>query len=241
MQKQGESHALVVFDLAGLVVNHANAVYAGITSAFRSHGLSIDRETASSALGLSCEQAIAAVLRQTGSTEPMDEVGFQRLSESYRKELKRFFQFSPALSPMPGVLRTMARMRSEGLRVGLCSDLDCNVMDLVLDRIGWKGAGHVDAMVCSDSEGSSGTKAGLIAQLMVECGEQNGGRTVYVGVTPGDVAAGRQANCAKVFVADVGVAAFRAGDFEEADGVMEFVDELPSLLGLSSSTPWMER
>ncbi|MGB0170897.1 MAG: HAD family hydrolase [Flavobacteriales bacterium] len=240
MQKQGDSYALVVLDLAGLVVNHANAVYAGITGAFRAHGLSMDRETASFALGHSPDQAIAAVLRQTGMTEPMDEAGLHRLSQSYRKELKRFFQFSPALAPMPGALRTMARMRSEGLRVGMCSDLDCTVMEIVLQRLGWTDAGHVDAMVCSDS-GLSETKAGLIAQLMVECGQRDGARTVYVGVTPGDVAAGRQANCAKVLAVDVGVAAFQAGDWAEADGVMEFVDELPSLLGLSSSTPWMER
>lgn len=222
MQRHGDSYALVVLDLAGLVLNHANSVYAGITSAFRANGLPIDRETASCALGHSCESAISEVLRQTGSTELVDEARFHRLSQSYRKELKRFFQFSPALAPMPGARRTMAKMRSEGLRVGICSDLDCTLMELVLDRLGWKDAGHVDAMVCSDS-GSSETKAGLIAQLMVECGQRDGARTVYVGVTPVDVAAGRQANCA------------------EADGVMEFVDELLPLLGLSSSTPWMER
>lgn len=240
MQRRGDSYALVVLDLAGLVLNHANSVYAGITSAFRANGLPIDRETASCALGHSCESAISEVLRQTGLTELVDEARFHRLSQSYRKELKRFFQFSPALAPMPGARRTMAKMRSEGLRVGICSDLDCTLMELVLDRLGWKDAGHVDAMVCSDS-GSSETKAGLIAQLMVECGQRDGARTVYVGVTPVDVAAGRQANCAKVFAVDAGVVAFQAGDWAEADGVMEFVDELLPLLGLSSSTPWMER
>jgi len=240
MQKLGDSYALVVLDLAGLVVNHANAVYAGISSAFRAHGRSIDRETASFALGHSCEHAVAQVLRQTGSTEPVDEAQLHRLSQSYQKELKRFFQFSPALAAMPGALRTMANMRSEGMQIGICSDLECTAMELVLDRLGWKDTGHVDAMVCS-SFGSSETKASLIAQLMVECGERDGGRTVYVGVTPGDVAAGRQANCAQVFAVDVGVAAFQEGQFAEADGVMEFVDELPSLLGLSSSTPRMER
>lgn len=240
MQRHGDSYALVVLDLAGLVLNHANSVYAGITSAFRANGLPIDRETASCALGHSCESAISEVLRQTGLTELVDEARFHRLSQSYRKELKRFFQFSPALAPMPGARRTMAKMRSEGLRVGICSDLDCTLMELVLDRLGWKDAGHVDAMVCSDS-GSSETKAGLIAQLMVECGQRDGARTVYVGVTPVDVAAGRQANCAKVFAVDAGVVAFQAGDWAEADGVMEFVDELLPLLGLSSSTPWMER
>ena len=231
------STPFVVFDLAGMVVNHANAVYVGISAAFRVYGFKVDREVATQALGVSCEQGVRVVLRELHPHREFDQEEVDRISTSYRKELTRFFRFSPGLAPMPGFLTAVSRLRSRGARIAVCSDLDCTTLDLVMERLGWRDCELFDAVGCSDVGASAGTKADLIAHLMVQSGAKDGRDTVYVGTTPGDVAAGRQANCAKVFLLDVGLSAFRDVEMDAADAVLGFADELVHHLGAGRPTP----
>lgn len=237
MNPERLSAPLVVFDLAGMVVNHANAVYAGISAAFGAYGFKVDREVATRALGLTCEQGVRAVLRELHPHRGFDDEQVDRICASYRKELTRFFRFSPSLAPMPGFLATVRRLRSSGTRIAVCSDLDCTTLELVMERMGWNGSELFDAIGCSEAGTSVGTKADLITHLMVQSGAKDGRNTVYVGTTPGDVAAGRQANCSKVFLVDVGLSAFRDVEMDAADAVLGFADELVHHLGAGRATP----
>lgn len=220
------SGSLVVFDLAGLVVNHVHAILGGVTAAFRVYGMSIDRDSAQEALGRSFEDGVRRVFGDAFPGGTLDEVTARNLSETYRKEVRRFFKFSPGLSPMPGFSSTLRQLREWNAKIGVCSDLDGDTLMLVLERLGWSAPDTFDIVVPADEASSKGCKAERLVNLMVLSGEKDGSRTWFMGTTLTDLAAGRQANCGKVFLLASGAMGVPEDWAPEADAVFSFADEL---------------
>lgn len=224
---------LVIFDLAALVLNHSRALCQGIAVAFHSHGMVIDEEVSRMALGHSLEGGVMAVWRETFSDRTLNAEMQRSLAESYRKEVLRFLKYSPSVRPMPAVLNTIAQLRVESSQVGVSSDLDLDMVNIIFDRLERSASEMLDGVVVAGEIGAAGFKAERLAQLMVQCGVKDGRSVIHVGTTEADIAAGRQVNCAQVFLLKTeGESTLRA---EGADGVLAFADELMDHLNTGRS------
>lgn len=213
---------LVVMDLAALVVNHANAMLVGLTEAFRVFGISLDREAVRGALGHSCESGAYRVFRDRFPHREVDMELLEAVSRTYRKEVHRYFKFSPALAPMPSSERALGFLRERGFRIGLLSDLEDDTVSMLLHRLGWD-SGVFDAV---QSGSGAQCKAERLTGLMDVMGAVRGDDAMYVGVAPCDMEAGRQANCALVMAMESTGRLFEREELALADGFMAYPDEL---------------
>ena len=214
--------SLVVMDLAALVVNHANAMLVGLTEAFRVFGISLDREAVRRAWGHNCESGAYRVFRDRFPHREVDMEMLDAVSNTYRKEVYRYFKFSPALAPMPSSERALTFLRERGFRIGLLSDLEDDTVSMLLHRLGWD-SGVFDAV---QSGSGAQCKAERLTGLMDVMGAVRGDDAMYVGVAPCDMEAGRQANCALVMAMESTGWLFEREELALADGFMASPDEL---------------
>lgn len=217
---------LVVFDLACIVANHANAVFNGMGTALRTYGMRPDRDACMASLGLSPDKAVEAALQLVWPEHPGGDDWMLNVQRAYEKEVRRFFKYSPSLEAMPGAKKAMRLLRDCGIHVAVVSDFDGETLGTVTDRLGWGLWESADVVFPCDAEGASGRKAGLVIRAMAYCGLTDGQEVVFVGTTPQDIAVSMEAGCARVFVVDMGASTFSDEALAGADARFSFPDEM---------------
>lgn len=126
--------------------------------------------------------------------------GMARYLEGYR----RLHEGWP--EPFPGIREILAGLRASGAFVGLVTGKGAGSTAITLDRFGL--ADSFDAVRTGSPEGP--VKAARIAEIVGACGLVRG-RVLYVGDSPGDITAARDAG--------VGVAAAAWAPGADADGL----------------------
>ena len=225
---------LVVLDLSVLVANYPNAQLNSAVSTYRLFGMSIDREHASLVLGRPARLGLKLVHREIRPDAVLDPRQLDEMIRVYRKEVQRYFQYSPMLAVMPNVIRTLEAIRSSGMGVALISDLDRDAMQTLMTRLGWWGTALFDGVLALEDM----PKAQGLEELMLSVGVERGVDVVYAGLCGADVEAGRQANCGRVFLVDMGCDLIGPDEERLCDGVLMYCDELlPELFGSVQEVP----
>ena len=177
-----------LFDLNALVPNLSGAYQEGIAAAFRMFDEELEEHLQNLTLGLGYMNGVRAVYTAHFSNPWPDEQRLYDLGEAFRKVVKRFVQFSSSLNSAPHLLSTVQSLRSQGIKVGLCSDLDEETLHALSKRLNWNRDLLFDTWVTSDGWVN---KTDMISEIMKRFNVLDGRTGFMLGAVPSDIAAGR--------------------------------------------------
>lgn len=223
---------LVVCDMAGTTIDDRDEVYRVLRAATERFGASYPDETFQQWMGTEKKWAIRNLLELGGVD--VDEELVEKAWQWFRGELARTYTEQPP-TPLPGVEAALRRLRAGGVKVGLTTGFSREIVDLILNAMGWtcgdSSDDTVDAVAAGDEVEAGRPEPFLIQAVMAATGVDDPAQVVSAGDTEADVRSAQNAG-----VRSVGVLTghLSVGDFHTlgADVVLDSVADLPAELGL---------
>jgi len=221
---------LAVFDVAGTTVRSGGgAVQRAMHAAIAAAGLELRPGAMAGVTGMAKPQAIRTLLEGHGRLELIDRT--DAIHADFVARMRRYYQDDPGVAPVDGALQTFAVLRDAGVRVALNTGFSRVILDEVLARLEWSGAGSpVDFTIASDEVKRGRPHPDMIDALRARIGGAAPADVVKIGDTPIDLYEGTMARCGLV----VGVLS-GAHDLDSLmqhpnDALVASVADLPRLL-----------
>ncbi|NLO81029.1 MAG: phosphoglycolate phosphatase [Xanthomonadaceae bacterium] len=215
--------AAVVFDLDGTLVDSAEDLRAASNALLAELGRPpLDLATIKSFIGDGVAKLVERVLEASGGVpeQAVERMLLRRFLDIYEADP------SSRTRPYPGVVETLQALRSQGLKLGICTNKPIIATQRLLDDLGLRPL--VDAVVGGDSfpsrKPSPEPLLGLLAMLRVAPA-----RAAMVGDNEHDVAAARAAAVAKVLIMRHGYSRVPLERLDH-DGVLDSFSDLPGRL-----------
>lgn len=176
---------LVVFDLGGTTIHDRGEVPAAFAEALRASGIAFEAAELAAWRGASKREVVAKLLDRGGPGAASSRVAevYGIFHTGLRTRLTRAGELS-----LPGIGRTIDRLRAARIRVAIASGFDREIVALVLGSVDW--GGMLDAQVCSDDVREGRPAPYLIFEAMERCGVRDVRRVAVVGDTRLDLEAG---------------------------------------------------
>lgn len=221
---------LVVFDMAGTTINDADGVNRCVREALEGVGVVVSREAVNRVMGIPKPVAISQLLQDADRRDLLDKL--DEIHVDFVNRMILFYRVDPSVHEIAGASDTFRKLRAAGIRVGLDTGFTRDIVDVVLERLGWKDGQLVDVTVTSDEVQRGRPHPDLLLRAMHLLNLTDPSRVAKVGDTPSDLEEGTNAGCGLV----VGV----TGGSHTAEQLKPFphthligtVAELPALLGL---------
>jgi phosphonatase-like hydrolase len=223
---------LMVFDVAGTTLYDGDAVNHCLRGALAGAGLDVTRQAVNEVMGLPKREALRVLIRRSALRDALTGQ-IEAIHTDFTARMLRFYREHPTVREVPGTSATFRRMHEAGIRVALDTGFGRDILQAVLDRIGWVECGLVDATIASDEMPRGRPHPDMIHRLMAELGVEDPARAGKVGDTPADLLEGQAAGCGLV----IGVTEGSHTRAELADHphthLIGTITELPPLLGLA--------
>jgi phosphonatase-like hydrolase len=222
---------LVVFDMAGTTINDDDAVSRCLRSTLEPLGVSPTRDEVNLVMGIPKPLAIRQLLERYGREELIAQI--DAIHDDFVRRMIAFYQTDPSVHEIAGAAETFRRLRAAGIKTALDTGFSRNIVDVVLQRLGWKDDSLLNITVTSDEVPRGRPHPDMIEKIMRELGVGDPRRVAKVGDTPSDLEEGTAARCGMI----VGV----TGGSHTAEQLRPFphthligtVAELPALLGIA--------
>jgi phosphonatase-like hydrolase len=222
---------LVVFDMAGTTINDDDGVNRCVRAALEPVGVSATRDAVNLVMGIPKPMAIRQLLERYERPELVEEI--DAIHADFVRRMIEFYQTDPSVHEIPGATQTFRRLRAAGIKTALDTGFSRNIVDVVLERLGWKDASLLDMTVTSDEVPRGRPHPDMIEKIMRKLGVGDPSRVAKVGDTPSDLEEGTAARCGMI----VGV----TGGSHTAEQLRAFphthligtVAQLPALLGIA--------
>jgi phosphonatase-like hydrolase len=223
---------LVVLDIAGTTVDEGQQVYRVLGETARAHGATPSEADIARWHGSAKHEALQALLTtRTGTPPDVEELA--SVVADFRNRLIAAYTEHPP-QPLPGIPEALAALRAADIRVALSTGFDRDIVDSLLNVLGWEGDSVVDTVVCGSDVAAGRPAPYMIFQAMEQLGVTDVARVLVAGDTPRDLEAGTNAGAGYV----VGVLT-GASDADELGAhqhthLLRSVAELPAFLGLKT-------
>lgn len=190
---------LVVFDMAGTTVQDDDAVHRCLCAALVGAGLVVTRDEVNEVMGMPKPVAIGLLLERRkyhGDSAPPAEVA--AIHESFLQRMIAFYRTDPAVREIDGASEILGQLRRAGLKLALDTGFSRDIVDAILQRLGWAGKDLLDATVASNEVPRGRPHADLVFRAMELTGVTEARCVAKVGDTPSDLQEGRAAGCGLV-------------------------------------------
>ena len=190
---------LVVFDMAGTtVVDEGDVVAVALVRALKEvAATSVTVAEANGVMGLAKPLAITSLITRASGTEPTATV-VNDTHERFRALIIEHYKMSPAVREIEGASDVFRRLREAGVKVALDTGFSRDIIEVIVERLGWRRAGLIAAVVGSDEVVAGRPTPFLLYRAMELTGVTNIKRVVKIGDTPSDLHEGTNAGCARV-------------------------------------------
>jgi phosphonatase-like hydrolase len=187
---------LVVFDMAGTTVRDSDAVNGCLRAALAGAGVHVEPAAVSVVMGLPKPEAIRRL--HAGAGLAVVDGAVARIHTDFVNKMLHHYATDPSVGEMPGAMATFQTLRRAGIKVALNTGFSRPIVDLVLDRLGWKSPAAIDAIVASDQVPRGRPFPDMIHLLMARLGITDARRVAKVGDTCVDLEEGHSAGCGLV-------------------------------------------
>ncbi|WP_435010870.1 phosphonatase-like hydrolase [Tundrisphaera lichenicola] len=184
---------LVVFDLAGTTVDDGGAVNRCLRDALKADGFEASPEAVDEVMGIAKPVAIRSLLGLEATDERV-----AKIFEDFVGRMSRFYATDPSVVEMPGATDVFRALRRAGVGVALDTGFSRDIVDILLDRLGWLREGLVDASITSDEVPRGRPHPDMIRSLMGKLGVAEASSVAKIGDTPSDLDEGSNAGCGLV-------------------------------------------
>jgi phosphonatase-like hydrolase len=189
---------LVIFDMAGTTVRDDDAVNICLREALAPQ-FAVSRDEVNAVMGLPKPTAIRMLAERKSA--PGDHVSDKMVASLHERFLARMLEHyrrEPGIRPMPHTSETFRQLKQAGIRIALDTGFSRPIVDAILERLGWKEGGLLDASVASDEVKQGRPHADLALRAMELTGVRNPKLVAKVGDTPSDLQEGTAAGCGLV-------------------------------------------
>jgi phosphonatase-like hydrolase len=183
---------LVVFDMAGTVIEDAGQVPAAFTAVLRNHGIEITSDSIREMRGASKREVIQRfVERQLGGSKADVLAHTESIYNSFRSTLAGVYE-KDGVREIAGATEVFTWLQQRGVRVALNTGFDRTITELLLNSMQWDGD-LINAVVCGDDVAQGRPAPFLIFRAMEMSGVTSVHQVTTVGDTMLDLQAGQNA------------------------------------------------
>ena len=219
-------YTLAIFDMAHTTVNDRDEVYRVLREATERQGAEYTDEQFRAHMGTEKKWAIRQLL-DLGGLEVTDEL-VEDAWRWFRAELRRTYTENPPV-PLDGVEEMLVTLRESGVQIGLTTGFSREIVDLILESMGWTVGETVDTVAAGDEVEAGRPEPFLIRRVMSDLGVTDPETVISVGDTSADVESARRAGVTSVGVLTGHLTRERFAELG-ADHVLESAADLPELI-----------
>jgi phosphonatase-like hydrolase len=227
----------VLFDLAGTTVQDGppgeSLVIRALGDTLRAAGAHVPAQVLTAQRGRDHHRAIRDLLLEYRPASPPGDAEVDMLFSALNATL---LQQVGELTAVPGAAATFRFLRDRGIRVGIGSGFPRDLIDAVVNNLGWNRQGLLDYVESTGTIGVGRPDPGMIRDLMARFGITDAAQVLKVGDTVVDVQEGRNAGAwtVSVLTGTQGRAALEAAG---PDFILDSVAELPRLFAAAVRPP----
>lgn len=183
---------LVVFDMAGTVIEDAGQVPEAFTTALRSYDIEVTGDAIREMRGASKREVIKRFVERQGGAKETDVLNrTEEIYNSFRNTLASLYDEN-GVREIAGATETFTWLQQRGVRVALNTGFDRAITDLLLNSMHWNGE-LINAIVCGDDVAQGRPAPYLIFRAMEMAGVTSVHQVTNVGDTVLDLQAGQNA------------------------------------------------
>jgi phosphonatase-like hydrolase len=223
---------LVVLDIAGTTVDEGQQVYRVLGDTARAYGAAPSESDIARWHGSAKHEALQALLTSADGTPP-DVEELAAVVADFRNRLIAAYTENPP-RPLPGVPEALAALRAAGIRVALTTGFDRDIVDSLLNVLGWEADSVVDTVVCGSDVAAGRPAPYMIFQAMETLGTTDVARVLVAGDTPRDLEAGTNAGAGYVIGVLSGASSADELGAHQHTHLLPSVADLPAFLGVKS-------
>ena len=183
---------LIVFDLAGTVIEDAGQVPAAFTAVLRNYETEITSDSLREMRGASKREVIQRfVERQPGGSKADVLARTEEIYNSFRSTLAGMYE-KDGVREIAGVTETFTWLQQRGVRVALNNGFDRTITELLVNSMQWD-ADLINAVICGDDVAQGRPAPYLIFRAMEMSEVTSVHQVTTVGDTVLDLQAGQNA------------------------------------------------
>lgn len=217
---------LVALDIAGTTLDDGGAVYDALRQAVEERGATVAPDDLQTWMGTDKVTAIDALLRLGGLTSTPEQV--QDSFDRFRTILRDRYAARPA-TILPGVDDAVRTLRNAGISVALTTGFSRDIVELLLDSVGWNVGDDLDAVITTDDVPAGRPAPFMIHRAMEHTETLDVRRVLAAGDTVVDLRAANNAGVISVGVL-TGQTPRPLLEAEPHDHILPSVSALPELI-----------
>jgi phosphonatase-like hydrolase len=197
---------LAVFDMAGTTLEDKDFVADALVKAFEKQDLYISHKHANTKMGIPKLVAIRELLDELFEDTPdnLDEL-VNTIYADFKETILDFYTNSKAVKGKLNAVRAMLALKNADVKVALATSFTRDVVDVVIDRLGWDIQQVIDFSVASDEVSNGRPHPDLIVKAMELAGVKDAKEVAKIGDTQSDLNEGTAAGCKYVIGLTTGV------------------------------------
>jgi phosphonatase-like hydrolase len=222
---------LVIFDIAGTIIEDHGEVVHAFTAALRERRIPFSKEELTRWKGASKREVIRHFVKQSRQTANETEL-VEATYRCFRDELRRAYE--KQLRPIAGAAETFAWCREHGIAMATTTGFYREISESILEKTGWRDVFQANI---SSSDVKQGRPApDMIFRAMEATGVRDPKQVINVGDTPLDLQSGSSAGVRGVVGVLTGEHGREALEKEPHTHILGSVAELPRLIEGQFST-----
>jgi phosphonatase-like hydrolase len=222
---------LVVFDMAGTTVQDDDGVSNAFHAALQAEEVDVPETEITRVMGLPKPEAIRQLLLFIGRTADTEEVS--RIHLTFVKKMKDYYAQHPDVGEIPGATAIFTRLRTAGVKVALNTGFSREIVEVLLNRLGWTVPEVIDATICSDEVKCGRPYPDMIQQLMTQLNVNDTNQVAKIGDTWADLEEGNNTKCGLVIGVTTGTFTREQLSSRPHTHIVESIREVPALFGLA--------
>jgi phosphonatase-like hydrolase len=187
---------LLVFDIAGTTVKDDHDVSKAFQAALRKSHYEVPLELIDPLMGYEKNLAIKQILRlhEHNDAKITTEL-VSKIHKEFVHQMILHYQSAPGIEPLPNVEETFAKLRKQGVQVGINTGFSRDIADTIVNRLQWFEKGLIDHVVGSDEVQLGRPHPFMIQKMMLDGGIERPKEVAKVGDTEVDIREGQNAGC----------------------------------------------
>lgn len=182
--------------MAGTTVHDNDDVNICFQAALESTGLDVTRDDINAVMGLRKPEAIKLILeKKLDDHSKITGEYVNELHDVFLKKMIDFYTNDPRVKEVDGAGEVFKQLREKGVKVGIDSGFSRDIMDTIIERLGWEKDGLIDVSVASDEVEKGRPEPYMIQVMMRKLGITDPAEIAKVGDTPADLNEGFNSKC----------------------------------------------
>lgn len=188
---------MVMFDMAGTTVHDNDDVNICFQAALESTGLAVTRDDINAVMGLQKPLAIRMILEsKLTDHSTITDAYVNELHEVFLHKMIDFYTNDPRVKEIDGASDVFRTLKAAGIKVAIDSGFSRDIIDAIVERLGWERDDLIDISVASDEVPQGRPAAHMIQKAMAAFGITDPKAVAKVGDTPADLNEGYNSNAA---------------------------------------------